>query len=203
MEEIEIEGLDDGDKSSGDFLEESVYDSKSEFKKPILAMEAVRACREARAKEMTKGFWNTKLDRLGNAVKFWVNDERKIYINSVIALQKFLSAECETDEKYKEAIEELQPKIKEVFEKYAYVDYDYDSKTGGWKKSQRRFIPQVDEELLVSSVQNPSLIVNVGGGWNSKINAYYDELVPIYDQIFEELNKLIYRLNDFGQKFSN
>lgn len=202
-EDIEIEGLENEDVGSDNSEDVSVYDSKSEFKKPLLAMEGVRACREARATEMKQGFWNTKLDKVGNPIKTWQPDQRRVYVSSVIALEKFLSSECINDKKYIQFKEDIVKKINIVFNKFAYSVYEYDSKTSGWKKTDTKIIPQIDEELLVISPQNPTTLVNMRGAWNYKVNAYFDELVPLYDEIFEELNKVIYRLNDFSQKFSN
>jgi len=203
---VDITGLEDYEPDDSE--EGSIYSPKSDFKKSVLAMEAVRACREARAKEMKKGFWNTKLDKQGNAFKTWQEDERKIFINSVIALEKLLSAECSEDETYKEfkngegEKDGIEKSIKAVFDKYAYHVFDFDSDSGGWKKTDQNFMPQIEEELLVPSVQDPRVLVGAKGGWDFKINAYYDELVPLYDKIFEELNKVIFRLNDFAEKFS-
>ena len=203
----DIKGLEDYD--ADDSEEGSIYSPKSEFKKSVLAMEAVRACREARAKEMKKGFWNTKLDKQGNAFKVWQEDERKVFINSVIAVEKLLSAECSEDEDYQKfrfgdekEIEGIEKDIKTILDKYAYIVFDFDPDSGGWKKTDKKFMPQIEEELLVPSVQDPRVLVNVKGGWDFKVNAYYDELVPLYDKIFEELNKVIFRLNDFAEKFS-
>lgn len=199
-EEIEIEGIEN--EPDTDYDEESTYDPKSEFKKPLLAMEAVKSCREARAKEMTKGFWNMKLDKQGNAIRIWISDERKIFINSVIALEKLLSAECLKDKKYQEFKKKIGIEIKKIFEKFAYNIFEYEYQTGGWKKTDTKIIPQIEEELMMPSLLDPKVLSNIKGGWDFRVNAYWDELVPLYDQVFEELNKVIFRLNDFSQKFS-
>lgn len=205
FQDIEIDGIDEEDVE--DDLE-SIYDPKSEFKRPVLASEAVRACRESRAREMKKGFWNTKLDKEGNAIRTWQEDQRRVFINSVIALENLLAAEADKDDIYKkfrfgeDGKTGIEEKIKKAFEKFAYSVFVYDSKTGGWKKTGDKFIPQIEEELLIPSPNDPKVLVNVKGGWDFKINAYYDELVSIYDEIFRELNKVIFRANDFGQKFS-
>lgn len=202
-EKLEIEGLDDDDTTEIDFDdEESTYDSKSPYQKPLLAMEAVRACREARGTEMKQGFWNMKLDRQNNAVKTWMEDQRKVFINRVVALRNLLAPECLADEKFTTTNKNLMEKEKGLFETYAYTEYDFDEKTGGWRKTNIKFIPQIDEEVLMPTVQSKNVLTNVQGGWNRKINAYYDNLIPVYDELFEELNKVIARLNDFAQKFS-
>jgi len=199
-EDIEIVGLEDNPTLYEDDEIGSTYDPKSVYQKPLLVQEAVRACREARGKEMIKGFWNTKLDKLGNAISTWHEDERKIYINNVIALYSLLTPECREDEKFRKRYKFLKRKIKEIKEKYAYHEFEYEPKTTGWKRSEHSYIPQIDEELMIPSPLNPKLLVNIKGGWNNKINAYYDSLVPYYDSLFRELNMVINRIQDFSQK---
>ena len=43
---------------------------------------------------------------------------------------------------------------------------------------------------------------NVEGLWDSSVNAYYDELLEIYDILFSMLNCLIDELNYFKQSMS-
>lgn len=210
-DDIEIEGL---DKDTGIDEEEQIdngwissgadYSPKAEFKTPILAMELVKKCNEARATEMKQGFWNEKSDKHGNAIRTWIEDQRKVYINSVIALHNFLAAECERDQTFKtffsDKNEGIQKELDSVEEIYSYNIFEYDNQTGMWKKSDRKIIPQIDEELLVPSPNDQRTLTNVKGAWNFKVNAYYDDLVLIYDEIFKELKKVIYRIKDFKKK---
>ena len=199
-EESEEEVQDDWISSGAD------YSPKAEYKQALNAMEAMKACREARATEMKQGFWNTKLDKQGNAINIWQPDQRKMFINSVIAFENLLSAECGADSMYKEFREGkeknkgMNEMIDELFDKYAYNIFEYDLKTTGWKKTDNKIMPQIDEELLMPSLQSPSVLVNIKGGWNYKVNAYYDELVLLYDEIIKELRNVIFRLKDFKKK---
>lgn len=179
------------------------YSPKAEYKQAINAMEAMKSCREFRATEMKQGFWNTKLDKQGNAIRIWQPDQRKMFINSVIAFENLLSAECQADSIYNEfryGEKSIQKKIDELFNKYAYTIFEYDSKTTGWKKTDTKFIPQIDEELMMPSLQNSNVLSNVRGGWNYKINMYYEELVLLYDKILKELRNVIFRIKDFKKK---
>jgi hypothetical protein len=180
------------------------YSPKAEFKIAILAMEAVRNCCIARGKEMKQGFWNNKVDKNGNAVKIWIEDQRKVFINSVIALENLLSAECLADTSYNKFIkgekDSLNSKLKVLFEKYAYNIFEFDNTSGGWKKTNKTFMPQIDAELLVPSPHDARMLVNISGGWDYKVNAYYDELVPLYDELFKELRNVIFRIKDFKKK---
>lgn len=208
--EIDTESVDEN--TSDDWISSgSDYSPKAEFKMAILAMEAVKACIVARATEMKQGFWNNRIDKQGNAIRVWMPDQRKIFINSVIALQNLLSAECHDDEIYnkffngdekKEKVVSMKDKLDNVFKKYAYSMFEFDSTTGGWKRTNQMFMPQIDEELLVPSPQEPRVLINVKGGWDFKVNAYYDELLPLYDEIFKELRNVIFRIKDFKKKVS-
>lgn len=203
-----IEEEDDEDSNDDWISSGADYSPKAEFKMAILAMEAVRVCLQARAKEMKQGFWNNKIDKSGNAVRVWVEDQRRMFINSVIALENLMSAECLNDERYKEFrvgnkeknIEGVDWEIQEIYKKYAYTIFEFNPSNSGWTRTNKMFMPQIDEELLMPSPQNPKLLINVQGGWNFKVNAYYDELVPIYDKIFKELRNVIFRLKDFKKK---
>src|SRR3989304_3939376 len=93
----EVSEDDSGWISSG-----SDYSPKAEFKQALNAMDAMKFCREARATEMKQGFWNTKLDKQGNAIRVWQPDQRKIFVNSVIAFENLLSSECKADNTYQE-----------------------------------------------------------------------------------------------------
>jgi len=135
MQEVEIKGLEDYDPNTSIDDDESTYDPKSPFQKPLLVQEAMRACREARGQEMTKGFWNNKLDKNGNAIRTWIEDQRKIFINRVIALKILLTAECEADEKYKDNMKEVDNKIQSLFNKYAYTEFEFDDASGGGGRS--------------------------------------------------------------------
>lgn len=193
------------DDQDNDFQEESpgsIYSPKSEFKKASLAAEAVRVCIASRATEMKQGFWNNRIDKQGNGIRVWQEDQRKKFINSVIALQTLLSAECENDEDYAKAMKTIDNNIKECFDTYAYSMFEYNPSSSGWTKTDKKVMPQIEDELLVPAPNNPRTLINVKGGWDYKINAYYDDLVLLYDQIFKELNNVIYRLNDFAEKFT-
>src|SRR3990167_3222872 len=53
------------------------------FSHSELIMASLRKCIEAGGKEMKAGFWNEKLDKFGNRIKTYVDDERKIFIECV------------------------------------------------------------------------------------------------------------------------
>ncbi|MEX0596861.1 MAG: hypothetical protein WD512_10210, partial [Candidatus Paceibacterota bacterium] len=113
------------------------YSQKAEFKTALLAMELVKKCNEARATEMKQGFWNNKIDKQGNAVRIWVEDQRKVYINTVIALDNFLHSECLNDKAYQSFVigddkeSGINKELNELKEKYAYTIFEFDNRSNG------------------------------------------------------------------------
>ena len=79
------------------------YSPKSEFSKPKVCEDATRKCIELRAKEMRKGYFNTTFSKEGLPQKTWIEDSRKAYCSSVIALLRLMSPEVAADkDKHKE-----------------------------------------------------------------------------------------------------
>lgn len=191
------------DSPNEDIIDEDLnvdYNIKGDYKHPILVMDGVKDAREKRAKEMNKGYYNFKFDKEGNAVKVWIPDERKEFIGAVRALQIIMSAELENDPKYKDFIEVIEKDISELYDKFSYESYTFDNVSNGWKKTGVKYMPQQDEDVLICNPSNPRFLVDAKGGWNGKMNAYYDKLVFIYDKIFSELCKVICRKNYYDEE---
>lgn len=200
--DLVFDDLEGGSNNNLDDDEFADYNIKSEYKQPVIVMEAVQDCRKKRATEMTKGFWNNKVDKFGNVVKVWMNDQRKEYINAVDALRILMTSELARDEKFINQTKKIQFDIKKLFEQFAYEPYKLNDKTGGWERSGIKYIPQLREEVLITNPKSPNTLVSAEGAWDNKVNAYYDLLVPHYDIIFGEICKVIDRLNHFQEQAS-
>ena len=59
---------------------------ENKFSHQDLVMEAIRAVLINGAKDLHKGFWNTKIDKQGNAIRTYEEDTRKIFLGSVNGL---------------------------------------------------------------------------------------------------------------------
>ena len=187
---------------SDDYEDEDVseipeFSAKSEFSKARLAEKFIQKVCELRSMEMREGYYNTKFDKEGNSVKVWVEDARKVYCSSVEALTALMSPEIYADQRAINALKEFE-KRKEAIEKfYIYKDRIrcvLPGGEGGWKYTGKEFMPRIDEKLPVEHPQYPKSgyrFEMVAGIWNGKVNAYWDELIKLYDILFAEINFLI------------
>lgn len=180
------------------------YSPKSEFSKPKLCEEAVRKCIEVRSKEMKKGFWNTKLTKEGLPIKTWVEDTRQIFIGSVVALKSILSPEINLDKNCKKDMGDFEKNLKQAREDYSYEEQiiEMEGSNSIWKKSGKKYIPEIGAKVIIKDITRKNFAVQVIGGWDSKVNIYWDVIFQEYDKIFPRLNELINKLNYFKQKVS-
>ena len=203
--------MDDLDFVSDDeyVSEGAEYSPKSEYSKAKQADDAVRKVVENRSKEMVEGYWNTKITKEGLPIRTWINDSRKEFISSVIALRLLLYPEILEDETYRKKETTFDKEIETCFKKYAYEERvkhfelceDKIQQKLAWRKTGITFIPKVGANLTIPDPNNPAMAVTGMGVWNEKVDAYYNELVLIYDKMFAELNSLIHRKNYFKVSF--
>lgn len=181
------------------------YSPKSELSKPRQVDTALARCVDARGQEMKAGYWNTKFTKDKTPIRVWIPDARKIYIARVQALKCLLNPEINRDEKYKLFLSGVKERERRIFDKYAYedkvIDFVYDSvlmqRRPILKPNGEKYMPDIDEIVTVKDPTNPTKAMTQPKLWNSKVNAYYDEMVLLYDDIFSNLNDLIDRLNYF------
>ena len=155
------------------------------FSHSELIMMALRKCIEAGSKEMKAGFWNEKLDKFGNRIKTYIDDERKIFIESVETAKNQMICDFDDDatSKIKDIKVTLQTSLltlKEQEEKY-------------WKGLSAR---QKQE-------QNNKGIFQRDGYLNRGLPFYQDyleEQVNIMRDILEELIKLTERKNFYKEE---
>lgn len=187
--------------------EGSEYSPKSEFSKPRVVQECVQRCLVERSKEMKAGYFNFKIDQSGIPQKTWVADSREVYNSSVEALKRLLSPEIKGHDKYKKVQEEIEKKIRELFEKYSYEELELkldDRKQLVYKKTGFKYIPLKGEKVMVVEL-NPDgrkIAKSLVGGWDRKVDFYLDELVKLNDQLFGAMNELIDSKNYFKSGMS-
>ncbi len=181
------------------------YSLKSDFSKAKVAEEATKKCIDARGKEMKAGYYNTKLTKDGQPIRTWVEDYRQIYIGTVIALRNLLSPEIKNNKNCKQSLKKLDEDKKKIFDSYCYTEKIQEINKIGrlvWKDDSRKMIPEIDDVVVVKNPGNPSMGLRGKGHWNLYVNAYWNDLVDVYDKIFATLNNLIDSLNYFKQKSS-
>lgn len=184
------------------------YSPKSEFSKPKLAYEASSKCIESRGKEMISGFWNMKSSKDGTPYKTWIEDSRKVYIGCVEALNNIMFPERQRNSLMKEFEEYFVEEKKKLFKKYCYTEKKRQIENGRiiWKETGKKMLPPIGAVVVMRNMDNEYLKKNVAeevkGGWDNYINAYHDELLLLYDEMFAHLNNLIDSLNYFKQEIS-
>lgn len=203
MEEDEVMVDEVEDDSGFDTAEDFAdYSQKTDFSKAILTFEAFKKCIEARGKEMKKGFFNTILSKDGSPVRTWVEDTRKIYCSCVMALWATLEPEIINDKGF----DESKFKFDEIKKKYFYYPYVKKKVEGQLElvQTSEGYLPEEDEvvEVVKSFPDGTRVLDKVPGGWNQKVNRYWNEMVDEYDKLYRELMRVVHRANYFRQKMT-
>ncbi len=207
-EEIEVEEeeeeVDEGEKELDyDEIDSdgAEYSSKSDFSKAKIVYEAMQKCIDARGKEMKAGYYNNKISNDGSILKIWVEDSRQVFIGTVEVLRGLLSPEIKNEDAYKKVIKNYYERKKTIRNNYIYKEKTATNKNGTimLEETKRKFIPEIGAMVIIPSIQNPKLAQQARGGWDNYVNAYWDEMIILYDYIFAVLNDLINHLNYFKQ----
>ena len=189
------------EEEDGDNLIEDVeYSRKSEFSKATVVKEAISKIQETRSQEMKPGYWNIITLPNGSIKKSYFPDARKQYIGSVEYLKGLLGYEVNASSKGKDAIKKFTNDKKTIFDKYSVIA-QFDPK--------EKYIPEVDEvfpiEVILKDKMGRSLRkiwTEKQGIYNWKVQRYWDNLVEIYDRLFDALNLMIAEKEFFKPKSS-
>ncbi len=186
-------------------LQESEYSKKTEFQKDSLASTQVERILEKRSKDLRAGYTTWFTDRTGESHPQIIQDTRKEFVSSVEALKNLLSPEIKQQNLNIE--KNYQEEKKRIFNKYAYherIGKGWNKDKNGrqvavWIYSGRTYLPQKGASILVDDPKMPHScnVQKLSCGWDDLIDAYWDELVESADQLFQELNDLIHKLEYF------
>lgn len=198
---------DEGEKEEEEEIisEGAEYSTKSEFSKARVVEKVILLCIEARGREMRPGYYNTKLTKDGQPIRIWIEDARKVFVGRVDALLGVLNPEIIKSSDRKKEIKELLDKKKIAFSKYSYQEQVLkkgETNRMLWVSSDSTIIPEIDDVVIIVNPRRTDTATEIKGGWNLKVNSYWNELVKIYDGIFATLNILIDDLNYFKQGIS-
>jgi len=203
----EEEEMNEGAEEDENLLEDAEYTKKSDYSTASLVSNAIEKIREKRGQEMKAGYFNIITRPDGSVKKEYVQDTRREYVGSVEFLRSLLAHEIESSEKAKTGIKNFMKLKKKCFEAYSVpairiVD-------GRVREQDFKYIPEVDEEIPTEQgLQHKStfaLRVNIQhkrGIYNPQVKAYWDDMVIVYDYLFQELTKLIAEKNHFKQRSS-
>lgn len=193
-----------------DIIDESPeYSPKSDFSKARQVDAAVTKIIELRAKEMKAGYWNMEMKH-GFPIKQWVPDSRKAFISGINALRALMHPESIRDKQYQVVEKKLTEQMTKLLDTFAYeekrLEMKNDGKTMGgipvWVSTGIKYMPEIGATVTMRNDLQPSIANTIQGGWDDKVNAYWESLVLIYDEYFSEINLIIDRLNYFKQSVS-
>ncbi len=66
-------------------------------------------------------------------------------------------------------------------------------------KTKKYYMPDIDSVVQVRKIfpDGNEQLVYINGYWNSQVDAYWDNMVVLNDQLFEQLIMVVHRLNYF------
>lgn len=186
-------------------LQEAEYHKKSDYSQANQVKEAVDKIKESRGKEMRAGYFNITTQPDGSIKKEYVGDTRKEYASSVEYLKSLLSNEIATSERARKVIKEFKKRKKKCFDEYSvnlqiiqnervincdkkYIPEINSSFFQGVEHGNRR-----DSSTWISVDEIPNI-------YNPQIKMYWDEMIEVYDYLFQRLNNLIAEKNYFKNK---
>lgn len=155
-------------------------DSGSEFSHQQLVMRALMRASETGCREMKAGWFNEKTDRFGNKSMVYVDDTRKIFIESIKTAE--MNMACDLDEVAKDNIEKIKKALRLVFldlcagEKIDWENANIKIKQARWKQNISYKENGLHPELQYSQ-------------------DYVDQQVDCYREIYKELILLTHRLD--------
>jgi len=181
-----------------EILEDSEYSRKSEFSKATIIQSQISKCLELRSKDMKPGYI-TYIQGKPTVIP----DSRKEYVGAVECLKNTLAPEI--DNKMPDLEEIWSSTKKEIFDKFAYkerIGKKFVKTPAGekvvWIYSDRIFIPQKGSIIMCHNDKPLSGGISYNpNGWDTNIDAYWDCLVEIADELYADLNRLIHKLDYF------
>jgi hypothetical protein len=168
-----------------------------------------------RGKEMKSGYFNTTFSKEGLPLRHWVEDSRKAFCSSVQALKTLMMPEILIEQndvdkkKPKKKITKIFSKVKRMKElliQYSYYTLDGKMVDGEltFVKTGDHYMPDIDAIVNVRKIfpGGSENLVPIKGYWNNKIDTYWDNMVILNDELFEQLIMVVHRLNYFKSKIN-
>lgn len=173
------------------------YTKKSEFSKAEIVKDAIKKVEDTRCQEMKEGYYNYSTSPNGDTKKIYIPDTRKVFIGAVECLRCILKPEIERDGRMQKVLIKFKEKKDKLFEKYSVKIIIEDNHK--IILLDEKYIPEIDEliPVMVSEIDNRRRetgrkgIDYKKGIYNFNVRRYWDDIVKLYDYMFEELNVLI------------
>lgn len=178
---VKKEGLEIEDVETESYQPEE----EMQFSHQALVMRAMQKCLEAGCKEKRAGYFNAKTDKFGNVIQTYVEDTRKVFIESVETVEMIMV--CDLDKGAKERIKKLQGEFKKAFDKLC------EEELKDWENSPQtiRTLRWKNEIYYREGYLNPEL---------PYYQNFLEEQIRISRKIFKELTKLTKRLSYYREE---
>lgn len=205
-------------------IEESWSTRKEVIPKADIVSEAWRRVGAARSKEMRRGYFNVKVDKLGNQSKIWIPDTREEYFSAVEQFDVLLEAESKYEKNLTPVVKTLYvDKRKKILAKKAAA-----FRRWGWKTYTIKVIkanknvslydkyikvfdgavtmPEASQERDVSTGAYAMVWDTDFKGkkywrsWDYEQNQFVQELILIYDELMRALGILLYNYDYLKKK---
>lgn len=157
-----------------------------QFSHQSLIMSSMNKCVEAGCNEMREGYWNNKLDKNGNTLRYYVEDTRKIFVESVDTVEMIMI--CDFDDEANKSINKLKSDLDKYYQELC------DEEKKDW----------TDSNETIKQTRWKQGIFFRKGYLNTKLPFYQDyieEQVKVARLIFKELTKLTKRLNWYEEEY--
>jgi len=178
------------------------YSSKSDYSKAEVVRTQIIKCNQVRSQEMRDGYFN--YDKFGNKIP--IPDSRQEWVSSVKTLMFNLKPEIKRMN-YRERIKKILDKEKDAVETWGIFPTSQTAYKIEYLTNLPKYIPRLDQliptevSMIKRNGDGNGIFIDMKKGLcNNNFHNYWDELVKIYDEIFEELNELMDRCNYFKQK---
>ena len=182
------------------------YSTRSDFSKASVVSQSITTCFNLRSVEMKKGYFNFKVNpKTGEETKTWVSDSRKNFISSVDGLRSILYPECLRDISMKNFLVEFDAKKKKLQERFYYKEEVVKRDSEGRLyliKTGASFLPEEDFVIIKLRPIIGKGLQKYGhkGLWNLRTEIFWTEMIPLYDELFAQLNLLCDKNDYFTRK---
>jgi hypothetical protein len=151
-----------------------------EFSHSSLVMSSMKKCIESATHELRKGWFNTRTDNRGNTIKTYVEDTRKVFIESVRTALMIMA--CDLDKEAEDYIDSCFEDIEKKRKELVIAD------DNAWNNLSKEYKIKNMKELGIQHISghltHPRLI--------EELEAYELE---VYRSILAELGRLTKRLD--------
>lgn len=189
----------------GDIIEPENWRNPEDqqFNHSALVMSAMRKCLDLGSKELREGWWEEKVDKLGNVHRTYHEDTRKAFIESVRCLMMIMSCDFDDEEEIKKKKEKMKDKDKKYIpptERIYQLLTEIKTKEEYWKNEEWTWwnsLTPPQQKKLFSEGKSVTK-----GYFNKRLefdNYFYEDETRIYREIFSECNKQTYEVGFYEQ----